>query len=308
MKVFSSFFLLAILFSVNCAGQSAPADLNAQIERQLRVEYSIPADIPVKIGPFAPSSEWPDHDSFVVTIGTGERKRDFPFLLSKDRKSVIRMLKIDLSKDPYADLVKKMELQGRPTRGAKSSKVTLVVYDDLQCPYCTMMHQTMFPEILKDYGDRVTFIYKDFPIPSHNWAIHAAVNANCLAAQNTDAFWSFVDQVHGSQKEINAERTLDERFAMLDRIATQQGTDHKLDQANLQACIKAQKDEAIKASVSGGEAIGVDATPTLFVNGEAIPGGVVPLSRVRAALDRALKANGMAVPQATAAAPASPSN
>ncbi len=284
-----------MLFSINCAGQTAPPDLNTQIERQIRVEYNIPSEIPVKVGPLSPSSEWPDHESFIVTIGTGERKRDFPFLLSKDRKSIVRMLKVDLSQDPYADLVKKMELQGRPTRGAKSSKVTVVVYDDLQCPYCTMFHQSLFP-ILKEYGDRVTFIYKDFPLPSHNWAMHAAVDANCLAAQNTEAFWGFVDHIHANQGEINGEKSLDDRFAALDRVAMQQGADHKVDSANLQACIKAQDDQAVKASISGGESLGIDGTPTMFINGEIFPSGVVPVSRVRAALDRALKANGMAVP------------
>lgn len=308
MKVFPAFSFLVLLLSVSCSAQSAPADLTTQIEHQIRAEYRIPEEVPVKIGPLTPSGEWAGHDAFTVTIGEGERKHDYPFLLSKDHKAIFRVLKTDLSSDPYADIVKKMELQGRPTRGAKSSKVTLVVYDDLQCPYCTMMHQTLFPEILKEYGDRVTFIYKDFPIPGHQWAMHAAVDANCLAAQNTDAFWNFVDQVHGNQQQINSQKTLDLRFAELDRMAKQLGTDHKLDPANLQACIKAQNDQAVAASVSGGQALGIDATPTLFVNGEEIPGGVVPLSRVRAALDRALKANGMPVPQQSAAAPAGPGN
>lgn len=308
MKLLSLFFSLAILLSINCAAQSALADLNAQIERQIRVEYNIPSEVPIQIGSLSHSSEWPGHDAFTVTIGEGERKRDFPFLLSKDRKSIFRMLKVDLSQDPYGDIMKKMELQGRPTRGAKSSKVTVVVYDDLQCPFCTMMHQSLFPQILKEYGDRVTFIYKDFPLPNHTWAIHAAVDANCLAAQNTDAFWSFVDQIHGNQGAINAEKTLDQRFVALDRIATQQGADHKLDSNNLQACIKAQDDKAVKASISGAESLGVDGTPTLFVNGEVFPSGVVPLSRLRAALDRALKANGMAAPLQPAAAPVLPSN
>ena len=308
MKVFPSLFFLALLICISCAAQSAPTDLSTQIERQIRAEYRIPQEVPVKIGPFSTSAEFPNYDSFTATIGEGARKQDFPFLVSKDRKSIIRMLKFDLSKDPYADIMKKIDLSGRPTRGAKSSKVVLVVYDDLQCPYCTMMHQSLFPEILKEYGDRVTFIYKDFPLPNHAWAIHAAVDANCLAAQNGDAFWGFVDSVHGSQREINGEKTLDQRFAALDRIAVQQGTDHKLDSANLQACIKAQNDQAIKTSMSGAESIGVEATPTLFVNGEEIAGGAVPLSRVRAALDRALKANGMPVPQQSAAAPTSPNN
>jgi protein-disulfide isomerase len=165
----------------------------------------------------------------------------------------------------------------------------LVVYDDLQCPFCTMMHQTLFPELLKEYGDRVTFVYKDFPLPNHPWASHAAVDANCLAAQNEDAYWGFVDSVHASQREINGKATQELRLAELDRVAMQQGADHKVDTGSLQACVKTQNDAAVKASVREGEALGVDSTPTLFINGEEMSGGVAPLPRLRAALDRALK-------------------
>ena len=305
MKVFSRLLILLslVLLSViglNCASQSKPTDIAAKIERQLRATYKLPAEVPVVIGPLAPSPEWPGFDAFTVTIGEGERKQDFPFLLAKDQKSIVRVNRIELSADPYADIMKKIDVRGRPVRGAKQSKVVLVAYDDLQCPYCTMMHQILFPELLKEYGDRVTFVYKDFPLPNHAWANHAAVDANCLAAQNQDAYWNFVDSVHASQQEINGKPTPELRLAELDRIAMQQGTDHKLDAASLQACVKTQNDSAIKASVHEGESIGVDSTPTLFINGEEMSGGVAPLPRLRAALDRALKNTGTVAAQAPA--------
>ena len=305
MKVFSRLVILLslVLLSViglNCASQSKPTDIAAKIERQLRATYKLPAEVPVVIGPLSPSPEWPGFDAFTVTIGEGERKQDFPFLLAKDQKSIVRVNRIELSADPYADIMKKIDVRGRPVRGAKQSKVVLVAYDDLQCPYCTMMHQILFPELLKEYGDRVTFVYKDFPLPNHAWANHAAVDANCLAAQNQDAYWNFVDSVHASQQEINGKPTPELRLAELDRIAMQQGTDHKLDAASLQACVKTQNDSAIKASVHEGESIGVDSTPTLFINGEEMSGGVAPLPRLRAALDRALKNTGTVAAQAPA--------
>jgi protein-disulfide isomerase len=77
----------------------------------------------------------------------------------------------------------------------------------------------------------------------------------------------------------------------------QQGTDHKLDAGSLQACVKAQNDTAIKASVREGESLGVDSTPTLFINGQEMSGGVAPLPRLRAALDRALKDSGQVAAQ-----------
>ena len=95
------------------------------------------------------------------------------------------MTKLDLSKDPFAEIMKKIDVSGRPTRGNSQAKVVAVNYDDFECPFCSRMHQTLFPQLLKEYGDRVVFIYKDFPLAEiHPWATHAAVNANCLAAQN----------------------------------------------------------------------------------------------------------------------------
>jgi protein-disulfide isomerase len=304
LLVLLSLVLLSVIFlsvsGLNCASQSKPTDIAAKIERQLRATYKLPPEVPVVVGPLSASPEWPGFQTFTLTVGEGERKQEFPFLLSKDQKSIVRVNRIDLSDDPYADVMKKINLQGRPVRGAKQSKVVVVAYDDLQCPFCTMMHQILFPELLKEYGDRVTFVYKDFPIPSHPRAVHAAVDANCLAAQNGDAYWSFVDSVHASQQEINGKGTQELRVAELDRIAMQQATDHKLDAASLQACVKTQNDAAIKASLREGESLGVDSTPTLFINGQEMSGGVAPLPRLRAALDKALKDAGQPAGQSQA--------
>jgi protein-disulfide isomerase len=64
--------------------------------------------------------------------------------------------------------------------------------------------------------------------------------------------------------------------------------------------VKTQNDAAIKASVHEGESLGVDSTPTLFINGQEMSGGVAPLPRLRAALDQALKNAGQAPGQAQA--------
>jgi protein-disulfide isomerase len=163
------------------------------------------------------------------------------------------------------------------------------------------MHQTLFPEILKEYGDRVTFIYKDYPmVDLHPWATHAAVDANCLAAQNGDAYWDFADYIHANQKEVNDEKTPSARFDELDKISLLQGQKHALDVPKLQACIKAQDETAVKASTKQGEAVGVDATPTLFINGDKVE-GALPIATVRAALDQALRDANMPVPDHAAA-------
>ena len=85
-----------------------------------------------------------------------------------------------------------------------------------------------------------------------------------------------------------------------------QGQKHSVDGAKLQSCMKAQKDDAVKASVKEGSTLGVEATPTMFVNGEKID-GAMPISDIRAVLDRALQQAGVAPPMHAATAASTPS-
>jgi len=297
-------FLLLLVICVGCVAQSASPDLARKIERQVRSYYKIPPEVHLLVGAPSPSPEFPNYESVIVTVDNGEKKQDLTFLVSKDRSSMMRLTKFDLSKDPFAETMSKIDVSGRPTRGVKASKVVVVNFDDFECPFCSRMHQTLFPEILKEYGDRVTFIYKDYPLVEiHPWAIHAAVDANCLAAQNNDAYWDFADYIHANQHEVSNEKTPTARLEALDKLAMLQGQKHNLDVVKLQSCIKAQNDSAVKASMKEGDGIGVDATPTLFINGEKID-GAVSVSELRTALDRALKDANLPVPDHAASVPA----
>lgn len=290
-------FLVLMLVCLGCSAQLAPvpSDLIQKIDRQVRATYNVPATVKITVGSPHPS-EFANYDSLTITMEGDGKKQTYEFLLSKDGKTLVRMSKLDLTKDPYAEAMKKIDLSGRPTRGNKDAKVVVVNFDDFQCPFCSRMHQTLFPELLKEYGDRVEFVYKDYPLTEiHPWASHAAVDANCLAAQDNDAYWDFADHIHANQREVNSEKGRDAQFAALDRLTLEQGQKHKLDQGTLQACVKAQNEQAIKASMQEAEGVGVSATPTLFVNGQEMD-GALPIGEMRAALDRALERAGVPPP------------
>src|SRR5262249_1486514 len=159
----------------------------------------------------------------------------------------------------------------------------------------------------KEYGDRVLFIYKDYPLSQiHPWAIHAAIDANCLAAQNNNAYWDFADYIHGNQDKVNSEKGRDAQFSALNRMTLEQGQKSNLDLAKLQSCMKAQNDDVVKASMKEADSLGVEATPTMFVNGEKVD-GALPANELRAVLDRAVQqagASGASV-ASTTASPAS---
>lgn len=293
--LFRRAIFVLVLVCLGCSAQSIPPDQAQRIERQVRSYYSVPANVKITIGTLKPS-EFPNYDAVTINIESSSKKQDYDFLLSKDGKTLLRMTKLDLTKDPYAEVMKKIDVSGRPVRGNKDAKVTVVNYDDFECPFCSKMHQVMFPEILKEYGDKVRFVYKDFPIADiHPWATHAAVDANCLAAQNADAYWDFADYIHANQRQVNGEKSRDAQFAAIDQIAVDQGKKNNVDANSLQACMKAQKEDQIKTEIHEGETLNVSATPTLFVNGEEVDGALPP-EQFRATLDEALKQAGVTPP------------
>jgi protein-disulfide isomerase len=188
-------------------------------------------------------------------------------------------------------------LAGRPIRGNPNAKVTVINFDDLQCPYCARMHSSLFPETLDRYRDKVRFVYKDDPLSEiHPWAMHAAVNANCIAAQNPQTYWNFVDYIHGHGQEVSGEdRNVQKSFATLDRIARQEATVSKLDSTKLDACLAKQDDSQVRASAKEAESLGIEGTPAVFIDGERI-NGALPAEQVWIVIDRALRAAGVEPP------------
>src|SRR5208282_1959991 len=300
VKLLRRSLLVLLMICLGCAAQSAPSDLAQKIENQVRAYYKLPPEVGVNVGALRPS-EFPNYDAVTVTLDGQSRKQTVEFLVAKDQKTLLRVTKIDMTKDPYEEVMKKINLTNRPVRGNASAKVVVVNFDDFQCPFCSRMHQTLFPDLLKEYGDRVKFVYKDFPLSEiHPWALHAAVDANCLAAQSSEAYWDFADYIHANQREVNTEKSLAEQFVALNRITTAQGQKRNVDQTKLQSCMKAQNEEAVRASLKEGEELDLSATPVLFVNGQELE-GAVPVSEIRAALDAALARAGVPVPKPVAA-------
>jgi protein-disulfide isomerase len=295
--------LLALGLAAGCKAQpstSTDPGLDRRIEVMVRSQFGIPAQVNVTLGQRAPSVI-AGYDSLPVTLSSGSRKQVVDFLISKDNKTLARLETFNLDKNPALNI----DVQGRPIRGNPNAKVTVINFDDLECPYCARMHAELFPETLEHYKDQVRFIYKDDPLTDlHPWAMHAAVDANCLAAQNGTVYWAYVDYLHSHGQEVTGpDRDLNKSFAALDRIARQEATLGKLDSAKLDACLAKQDETQVKAEAKEADALQVDGTPALFIDGEKIS-GAQPQDEVWAAIDRALRAAGEQPPPPEPPAPA----
>jgi len=300
--IFLNVFLFLLLVGSGCKAQTPaptssgalPPDVAHRIQIEIRSRYNVPAQINLTLADPKPS-DIPGYDLVVVTFSGGTHNTTHDFLISKDRKTMAHMEKIDISQD----LMSKINVKGRAVRGNASAKVTIVNFDDFQCPFCSRMHSTLFPNILQAYGDRVKIIYKDYPLVEiHPWAMHAAVDGNCLAEQNNEAYWDFADFVHTNQKDV-AGKSRAEAFLNLDKATQAQVEKHKLDQPKLLACVQKQDESAVRAAMAEADALGVDSTPTLFINGEKL-NGVMSEGELHSILDRALADSGQQPPSSNA--------
>jgi protein-disulfide isomerase len=271
--------LLALTLAAGCKAQIAPAAdpaLLRHIEVMVRSQFNIPQTYDLVIGTRGPS-QIPGYDTLPIIVGHGGKMSTIEFMISKDNTKLARLETFDLAKDPAMHI----DLAGRPIRGNPDAKVTVINYDDLECPYCARMHQSLFPDTIDRYKDKVRFIYKDDPLVEiHPWATHAAIDANCLSAQSTPVYWAYVDYLHSHGQEVNGEdRDVTKSLAALDRIARQEATIAKLDAPRLDICIAKQDDTQVKASSKEADALGVSGTPAIFVEGERID-GFVPEDRL----------------------------
>jgi protein-disulfide isomerase len=196
----------------------------------------------------------------------GEQSQDVAFYVSRDAHYMLRGDAVDLTVDPLKQVMNKIKLEGAPMRGPKDAKVTIVEYSDFQCPFCARAYTTVETQVLKEYGDKVRFVFKNFPLSSiHPWAEDAALATECAFQQGNDQFWTLYNGLFTKQGEITKDNLKDK----VTEIAQAGG----VDAPKLSECLEGKKSaEALKADADEATALGVNSTPTFFVNGHRLSG------------------------------------
>jgi protein-disulfide isomerase len=267
--------------------------VNRRVEVLLRSQFSIPSGYEIVFGEKT-KSEFPGYDTLPVTFIHDSQRSTATFLISKDCSTLVRLEKFDISKDPALAI----QVDGRPTRGDDTAKVEIINFDDLECPYCARLNSELSTQTLEHYKGLIKIVYKDYPLEEiHPWAMHAAVDANCLAGLDSKAYWAFVDFVHAHERDISgAQFEPAKSFLALDHIAGTFGAENKVDEAKLGMCLKRQDEAVVRSSLKSGESLGIHSTPQMFVNGERLQSGARPTEELWPAIDRALKAEGIQPP------------
>jgi len=135
-------------------------------------------------------------------------------------------------------------------RGRKNAPVAMIVYMDLECPFCKNHHDVV-QSIFRKYRGKVSVIYRNFPLDFHAFARPAAVTAECVAKRKGNAaFWSFVDSVFQEGAEQQADIALRMELTAAQRSA-----------CGKSPFISRMIDRGIAAATAGG----VSGTPTTFL-------------------------------------------
>jgi protein-disulfide isomerase len=137
---------------------------------------------------------------------------------------------------------------------------------------------------MKEYGDKVRLIYKNYPLPFHKWAEPAAIGGECVFDQNEEAFWTLYDYLFAHQREITPENVKEKVLEAL--------KDTKVDTAKVTACLDGkQTAERVQADMAEGQQAGVTGTPAFLINGRKIS-GAQPFESFKTVIDDELKRAG----------------
>ena len=167
-------------------------------------------------------------------------------------------------------------------KGPANAKVTVVEFGDFQCPACGSAYPVV-SQILGEYKDKVRFVYRNYPLPVHKNAKVAAQAAEAAGAQGK--YFEMYDALFGNQKAWSeSDKALDDYFVKYAK-------ELKLDVEKFTKEVKENKYNAkIEKDISDGNAVGVNATPTFYINGVEQVGGL-PYDEFKKKVDEALKAN-----------------
>ena len=242
---------------------TSPTALQKNIETYLRHAFALGKDVQITVG--APK-EIGNSGLFETSIAvkTDQGSNDVKMYVTRDGHYLLRGELEDMTKDPLAENISKMDLASVPVLGDPKATITIVEYADFECPVCRNLHDAM-RGILPNYP-QVKLIFKDFPLDAvHPWARTAALAGRCTYQQDPKAFWKFYDFIYDQQDLITPSNVYDKVLDFAGQAALNKDT--------FKACMAAPQAAAeVDASIANGNLLEVRSTPTVFVNGRRIVG------------------------------------
>lgn len=243
------------------AAKTVPSNppTEAEVNEFLRRMFGYSANLTWKVLAIVPADS-PGVSHVVAAIG--EQQRPIHLYVLPGGKFAAVGDVIPFGADPFQPVRDILHTKAKGTsRGPADAGVTIVEFSDLQCPFCRQAQPTI--DRLVNEVPGVRLVFQPFPLPMHKWALKAASFGECVARQKPAAFWDFVTAVYDDQANIS-EQNVDDK---LRGVAAAAG----VDSAKAAACAEAPDVYLrIQDSIALGKEVGVNATPTIFIQGRRV--------------------------------------
>lgn len=273
-------FVLATFTLAALAAPNPPFDANKTAEN-LRETLGLDTRTAVVVNGEPQPSSFGNLNKLSVVIGGSP----YDIYITTDNRTYFWGFTADLTVSPDAQHMKGINLKTGHAQGSATAPVTIVEYSDLECAYCKHAHDLLKADLYKQYTPaQVRLIYKHYPLDIHPWALAAAVATDCAARQKASDFWKMVDFYYAEQAKITPENFAQQSRDEIAKLG--------LKTAAYDACVADNSvKDAIMAQKKEGAAVGVTATPTVFVNGR-LRRGFRDFDDIKVLIDEKLKAAG----------------
>jgi protein-disulfide isomerase len=276
--LFAAFLCLAPLWS-----QTPPKTAfdKPTLDAYVRHALVIPQNVTMTIDDPKPS-DVKGFKEVAVHLTFGKASKDLTFYVSDDGLHIFRGDLYDVRTSPFEKQLAKLKTDLSPSMGTPGAPVVLVLFSDFECPLCKQEAQTLKDHLLATYPTQVRLYFKDFPLdPIHPWARPAAIAGRCIFRESPKAFWDYHDWTYAHQEELKSDN-------LKAKIMEFAGTKN-IDAIQLGRCMEEKATEGeVNDSVAQGKSLGVDATPTIFVNGRPMVGNV-PWEQLKTIIDDELR-------------------
>ncbi len=237
------------------------ANSSAEVEQRIRQMYKMAATTKLTVGRFRPSN-FPDFQEGTYSMGDGQEHTLF---LTRDGKHLIVSDLFNLSVDPQEQALREISLRDEATQGPATAPVTIVEYADLECPTCARMNEFLETQIVPRYGDKIRIVFKEYPLPFHEWSKTAAIGCQCAYELNPSTFVALRTAIFRNQQQINITNVRDTVLNFGEQVG--------LDRVKLAGCLDAQSSyPRIQRDMAEAKRLDVNQTPTLFINGRRLVG------------------------------------
>lgn len=237
------------------SGADAPKLDKARVEAYLRYAEGYTAAAKITIGDPSPSY-LPGYYRVPVHL-TKDASSVERVYYTPDGKHFISGSIWDLNHNPFTEITEQLPTSGF-SFGPSDARVTIVVFSDLECPFCRELANTIRSNIPQKYPSDVRVIFVDFPLESiHKWARPAAEAGRCFGDKRPEAFWALHDWIFQHQQEIDGANLREKVLS----VAKQQN----LDLAEVSNCIDTHATaNYVQQSIKAGQILHVQQTPTFF--------------------------------------------